>query len=61
MEYLFEHQRRLLQRVTSNFVRMMIDQIDWSLRLISLKGPRGVGKTISELESLCKEHLRLIS
>lgn len=52
MEYLFEHQRRLLQRVTLNFVRMMIDQIDWSLRLISLKGPRGVGKTTIILQHI---------
>ena len=34
-----------IQRIKLNFVRYLYNQIDWSARLIGIKGARGTGKT----------------
>lgn len=44
MDRLFEFQNLLLKRL-SNKTRYLLDKIDWSNRLIGIKGARGSGKT----------------
>ena len=46
METLFARQRQLLQNYTTKFVRSLMNEIDWEgVRLIGIRGARGVGKT----------------
>ena len=45
VDELFETSNRLIREETSTFHRYLVDDIDWSDRLICVKGPRGVGKT----------------
>jgi len=48
--------RSLLKSVPQGFVRGMMDTINWEPRLIGIKGPRGVGKTILLLQYI-QQHL----
>ena len=50
MERLFERHDLYLSNVPTDFVRDTINEIDWSLRLIAIKGPKGVGKSTLMLQ-----------
>lgn len=52
MEELVQRYRIKLRGVPTKFKRYLYDEIDWSDRLISLKGSRGVGKTTMLLQYL---------
>ena len=45
MEQLFELFRRLLNLTDTTYIRYLHDEIDWSVRMLGIVGPRGVGKT----------------
>jgi predicted AAA+ superfamily ATPase len=45
MEELIEKFRRKLGYVRTDFIRSLVDEINWETRLIGIKGARGVGKT----------------
>lgn len=54
MEALFEKHFRKLDLTSLDFVRSMIDRINWKARLIGIKGQRGVGKTTLLLQYIKK-------
>ena len=54
MEKLIETYKTLLDRVSTDFVRYLHDQINWKTRLVSILGARGVGKT-----TLILQHIKL--
>ncbi|NVJ64357.1 MAG: ATP-binding protein [Flavobacteriaceae bacterium] len=56
MEELQDKFIKRLQHTPTHFVRSIIDQINWSSRLIGIKGSRGVGKTTLLLQYI-KLHL----
>jgi len=56
MKLLFEKQERLLQSIHTGFVRSLLHEIDWNMRLIGIKGARGVGKSTMLLQYI-KLHL----
>lgn len=45
VEELFESANRQIREETVEFTRYLMDEIDWSDRVICIKGARGVGKT----------------
>lgn len=45
MEELFEKFQQKLNYISTDFVRGIMDEINWEARLIGIKGARGVGKT----------------
>lgn len=45
MEKLYAYHDAYLSTVPMDYVRGIIDEIDWSARLIIIKGPKGVGKS----------------
>jgi len=55
MEAFFNTHKYLVERVQSPVRRLLMDEIDWSHRLIGIKGSRGVGKTTFLLQ-YAKEH-----
>ncbi|AXJ01432.1 hypothetical protein CYPRO_2184 [Cyclonatronum proteinivorum] len=58
MQQLFEKSIQKIRRTSLQFKRSLIDEIDWSARLIGIKGPRGVGKTTLMLQYM-RENLPL--
>lgn len=54
MDKLFERHNEYLSIVPMEFVRGFMQQIDWSLRLIAIKGPKGVGKS-----TLMQQYIKL--
>ncbi len=50
MQSLFERQKRLIENTSLEFKRSLFENIDWSNRLIEIKGARGVGKTTLMLQ-----------
>ena len=58
MEKLFEIFIRKIQETPLAFKRHLLDHIDWSERLIAIKGARGVGKTTMLLQYV-KENFSL--
>lgn len=50
METLFAKQDRLLAITSTEIVRTLMSRINWNAQLISIKGPRGVGKTTLMLQ-----------
>lgn len=52
MEMLFKAQEGQLRSVSREFVRFLYKEIDWTQRLIGVKGPRGAGKTTLLLQYL---------
>jgi predicted AAA+ superfamily ATPase len=52
MDLLIELSNKRLQNTSDLFKRYMIDEIDWSDRLISIVGGRGAGKTTMMLQNL---------
>lgn len=55
IEVLIYYYHLKLQETTTSFHRYLYDQINWSSRLIGIKGARGVGKTTMILQYI-KEH-----
>lgn len=55
MEQLIRRHLNRLQTVNLDFVRGMMDSINWNDRLILIKGQRGVGKTTLMLQRILKE------
>ena len=53
METLFVKQDRLLANTSMTIIRKLMDKINWDARLISIQGPRGVGKT-----TLMKQYIK---
>lgn len=45
MDELFEKFQQKLNYISTDFVRGIMDEINWEARLIGIKGARGVGKT----------------
>ena len=45
MDAIVEISNRLMDGVNLGFKRSLIERIDWSQRLIEIRGSRGVGKT----------------
>ncbi|MCQ2255662.1 MAG: AAA family ATPase [Bacteroidaceae bacterium] len=45
MEAFYRTHKYLVEHVNAPFRRYLMDEIDWSARLIGIKGTRGVGKT----------------
>jgi predicted AAA+ superfamily ATPase len=50
MEELVNISNRLINRVSFNFQRSLLNSVDWSQRLIEIRGSRGVGKTTLMLQ-----------
>ena len=51
-DVLIEFMREQLAITSTDFVRYTYSEIDWSLRMFGLVGPRGVGKS-----TLVKQHI----
>lgn len=45
MDFLFEQFQQKLKHTSLDFVRSIMDEINWEARLIGVKGARGIGKT----------------
>ncbi|MGN0070022.1 MAG: ATP-binding protein [Prevotella sp.] len=58
MEAFFRTHAYLVEHTNAPIRRKLMDQIDWSQRLIGIKGTRGVGKTTFLLQ-YAKEHFKL--
>lgn len=56
MEKLFTRQSVLLRNTGMTFVREIMDRIDWEAPLISIRGPRGIGKTTMMLQYIKKTY-----
>ena len=56
MESLFQLSQLLVSRVNLETKRYLLEQIDWSQRLIGIKGMRGVGKTTLILQHVKQTH-----
>lgn len=50
MDVLYEFQDNLLRDVNDTFFRFLLDKINWDQRMLSIKGPRGSGKTTLMLQ-----------
>ncbi len=57
--YLRDYMRRRLLNVTTRFHRFLYQRINWSVRLIGIKGARGVGKTTMLLQRILECHPNL--
>lgn len=55
MDKLFERHDEYLANVPMEHIRSMMNLIDWSIRLIAIKGPKGVGKSTLMLQYI-KSH-----
>ena len=55
MEAFYKTHKYLVEHVQSPVRRMLMDEIDWTHRLIGIKGSRGVGKTTFLLQ-FAKDH-----
>ena len=58
MEAFFRTHRYLVEHTNAPVRRVLMDEIDWSQRMIGIKGTRGVGKTTFLLQ-YAKEHFDL--
>lgn len=54
MDKLFERHDEYISTVSTEFVRGFINKIDWTIRLIAIKGPKGVGKS-----TLMQQYIKL--
>lgn len=52
MDILYSIQNKVLENVTGSWFRSVFESMDWSQRLIGIKGLRGVGKTTLMLQYL---------
>ena len=58
MEAFFRTHRYLVEHVNAPVRRTLMDEIDWSDRMIGIKGTRGIGKTTFLLQ-YAKEHFNI--
>lgn len=58
MNTLLDQSERLIQEVSMDFSRYLINEINWTNRLIGIKGARGTGKTTMLLQWLKKSKLK---
>jgi len=56
MEEIFKYSQIKVGKTSLNFKRYLLDEIEWSDRLIGIKGSRGVGKTTLMLQRLKQEY-----
>ena len=56
MEQLIRRHLNRMQTVSLDFVRGLMDRINWNDRLILIKGQRGVGKTTLMLQRILREY-----
>lgn len=54
MERIVEKFRKKLSLTTIDFIRSLMDEINWEARMIGIKGARGVGKTTLMLQYIKK-------
>lgn len=52
MEFVVILSNDLLEYVSNDFVRSLMQEIDWKQKLIEIRGSRGVGKTTLMLQKL---------
>lgn len=52
MQRLIAISKKLLAETDTSFMRYLYDQINWSGRMIGIRGPRGVGKTTMMLQHI---------
>lgn len=52
MEHLIRIYKKLLRETNTDFLRYLYDEIDWSGRIVGIRGPRGVGKTTLMLQHI---------
>ena len=52
MDTLYRSYRMLLSNISTDFIRYLHDEIEWSSRLIAILGSRGVGKTTMLLQHI---------
>ena len=57
MNELLEQSDKLVSEVSMEFSRYLIDKINWSNRLIGIKGARGTGKTTMVLQWLRQQNM----
>ena len=55
MDKLFERHDEYLSTTPMDFMRRFAEQVDWSLRLVVIKGPKGVGKS-TLMQQYIKRH-----
>lgn len=55
MEAIYENHRKIILGLKSEFERELADNIDWTDRMIAIKGSRGVGKTTMILQHIKKQ------
>lgn len=60
MEQLFERKDQKIRLTSMNFVRDMMNDINWDAQLICIRGARGVGKTTLMLQYI-KSHYKAMS
>src|SRR5450759_1771402 len=56
MERIIEKFRKKLNLTSLNFIRNLMDEINWKSRMIGIKGARGVGKTTLMLQYIKKHY-----
>ena len=56
LQSLFNNYHRKIARIDLRFKRYLYDQINWSARIISIKGARGVGKTTMLLQHILENY-----
>lgn len=56
MEQLFERKNQLVRLTSLNFVRDIMNDINWNAQLICIRGARGVGKTTLMLQYIKKNY-----
>jgi len=57
MDFLYELYNRVIDSVSTKFIRSLYDEVNWDARLISIIGSRGIGKTTMMLQYL-KSHYK---
>ena len=50
MDKLFERHDEYIANVPMEYIREIMEKIDWNIRLIAIKGPKGVGKSTMILQ-----------
>lgn len=55
MDNLIKIYKKLLRETDTAFHRYLYNEIDWSNRIVGIRGPRGVGKTTLMLQHIKKE------
>jgi predicted AAA+ superfamily ATPase len=56
MDNLKEKHRKKIANTSTEFIRSIMDSINWDSRLVGIKGARGVGKTTLLLQYMKKHH-----